>query len=343
MKLRPLSAPITVSLNVTNRCNLRCRHCSVEGGEALDEELNTDEWLSVIRELSDGKIFNVFINGGEPLVRQDIFVLLEELARHPIAVTLFTNATLITEEMADRLGKCHLRAISVSLDGSKPEIHDHLRGEGAFQETVAGIERLVRRELKVSISSVVTRFNLSDLPAIVKLAMELGARGISFNKLRALGRAASNELSTSKSQDMEVAETLLALEEEHGDFVRSTYSGRARIYRSDPPPGAQAMNLASCGAAKASCSIRPDGWVIPCNFLWGMKCGNVRDEDFITIWRHSSGMQQFRALSNLTVDDVAACRNCRYKSVCDAGCRAMAYVTYGSFTARDPFCWYDGK
>jgi SynChlorMet cassette radical SAM/SPASM protein ScmE len=343
MKIRPLSAPITVSLNVTNRCNLRCRHCYLASGEASYEEISTDEWLSLIHDLADCKVFNVFINGGEPLVREDIFVLLDELARHPIGVTLFTNATLVTEETADKLGECCLRGISVSLDGSKPKIHDRLRGEGTFLKTVAGIERLVRRGLKVGISTVVTRFNLSDLPAIVKLARELGARGIVVNELRALGRAASNELSTSKLQDREVAETLLTLEEEHGDFVRSTYSGRARIYRSDPPPDAQARNLASCGAAKASCSIRPDGWVIPCNFLWGMKCGNVRDEDFITIWRHSSGMQQFRALSNLTVDDVAECRNCRYKSVCDAGCRAMAYATYGSFTARDPFCWYDGK
>lgn len=343
MKIRPLSAPITVSLNVTNRCNLRCRHCSVEGGETLNGELSTDEWLAVIRELAESKVFKVFINGGEPLVREDIFVLLEELAGHPIAVTLFTNATLITEEMADRLDEYHLQAISVSLDGSKPEVHDCLRGKGTFHKTVTGIERLVQRGLKVGISTVVTPFNLSDLPAIVSLARGLGTSGISVSKLRALGRAASNGLSTSESQDMKVAETLLTLEEKHSNFVSSTYLGRARVYESTPRADAQAMNLASCSAAKSSCSIRPDGWVIPCNYLWDMKCGNVRGEDFITIWRHSPGMQQFRALSNLTVDDVVECRDCRYKSVCDAGCRAIAYATYGSFTARDPFCWYDGS
>jgi len=142
---------------------------------------------------------------------------------------------------------------------------------------------------------------------------------------------------------MEVAEVLLSLEEEYGDFIRSTYSVRARIYRSELQPDAQAKSLASCSAAKSSCSIRPDGWVIPCNYLWDMKCGNVRDEDFITIWCYSSGMQQFRALSNLTVDDVPECRDCKYKSVCDAGCRAIAYTICGSFTARDPFCWYNGE
>jgi SynChlorMet cassette radical SAM/SPASM protein ScmE len=341
--VRALSAPITVSLNVTNRCNLRCRHCCLARREAVSEELGTHEWLALIRELAACQAFRIQVNGGEPLVREDIFALLEELTKHPFAVTLFTNGTLITEEIADRLGNFRLSGVSVSLDGSKPETHDALRGEGTFHRTLTGIERLILRGLTVGITCVVTQLNLGDLADTVRLARETGASGVSFQNLRALGRASGGALSLSRSEDRRVSETLLALQKAHDSFVSSAHAEWAKMYRTEPPGDAEAKHLATCSAAKSSCSIQPDGTVIPCNFLWDMICGNVRTEDFIDIWRRSSAMQQLRALSKLTVDHVPACRSCRYKSVCDAGCRAIAHTICGDWLARDPFCWYNGK
>jgi SynChlorMet cassette radical SAM/SPASM protein ScmE len=341
--VRTLSAPITVSLNVTNRCNLRCRHCFLACGEVCYEELGTNGWLSLIHQLADCKVFKIFVNGGEPLVREDIFVLLEELTRHPFAVTMFTNGTLITEETADRLANYKLSSVSVSLDGSKPETHDALRGEGTFNRTLTGIQRLIQRGLTVGISCVVTQLNLGDLADTVKLAQETGAIGISFQNLRTLGVASDGALSLSRSEDRRVAETLLALEKAHGSFVSSSHADRAKIYESEPPAAAEAKHLASCSAAKSSCSIRPDGTLIPCNYLWDVTCGIVREQAFIDIWRHSAGLRWFRALSELTVDDVPACRDCKYKSVCDAGCRAIAHTVCGDSLARDPFCWYNGR
>jgi radical SAM protein with 4Fe4S-binding SPASM domain len=74
-----------------------------------------------------------------------------------------------------------------------------------------------------------------------------------------------------------------------------------------------------------------------------MACGNVGEKALIDIWHDAAGLERFRALSQLTVDDVPACRDCKYKSVCDAGCRAIAYSICGDLLARDPFCWYNGR
>jgi radical SAM protein with 4Fe4S-binding SPASM domain len=304
--------------------------------------MSTSAWLSLIRHLAECKVFKILVNGGEPFVRDDIFVLLEEIDRQPFAVSLFTNGTLITESVARRLGELRFEAVSISLDGSTPQVHDSLRGEGAFDRTVAGIERLVRERVTVGISSVVTSLNVSDLSALVSLAKELGTQGITFNNLQTSGRSVSSGLSLSKSEDSETAKTLLALRERYGRFVSSTYIARANIYVRRAAPDAEARHLATCSAAKSSCSIRPDGEVIPCNYLWDMTCGNVRVGPFREIWRHSAGLARFRALSRLTVDDIPGCRGCKFSSVCDAGCRANAYAVCGSFTAPDPFCWYEG-
>ena len=97
-----LSAPLSVFLDITNRCNLRCRHCSASAGVPLDDELTTGEWLALIRRLAELKVFKVTVSGGEPLTRPDVFQLLDELERHHIAIRLNTNATLVDREMADR-------------------------------------------------------------------------------------------------------------------------------------------------------------------------------------------------------------------------------------------------
>jgi MoaA/NifB/PqqE/SkfB family radical SAM enzyme len=120
IKRGELSAPLTVFLDVTNRCNLRCHHCSASAGDELDHALTTEEWLALIRRLAELKVLKVIISGGEPLMRPDIFRLLEELDRWRIGIKMNTNATLVDEQVAARLaGFRMLRSLEVSLAGPR--------------------------------------------------------------------------------------------------------------------------------------------------------------------------------------------------------------------------------
>lgn len=336
-----LSMPVTVMLSITNRCNLRCLHCEPDSGNALTNELTTDQWLALIDDLAQKKVFNVFVSGGEPLVRKDVFALLERLTRHRLAVTLFTNAIPVTEQVADRLSELSIHSVMVSLDGSKPETHDRLRGPGAFVGAIRGIERLRRRDLKVSATMVVNRFNMDDIPATVRLAQDSGLSGIAVNQLRAMGRANRflDQIGLSREDNIRVAELLTSLQEKHDGFVGGTHLNRAKNYETSITSH-RPRTMASCSACRQSAAVTADGKVVPCNYLRQMEAGSVLEHSFEDIWRSSPVMHQFRALSQISVSEIPECRDCKYNSVCDGGCRAAAYAATGTFFSRDPACWY---
>jgi SynChlorMet cassette radical SAM/SPASM protein ScmE len=340
-----LSAPLSVFLNVTQRCNLRCAHCSVAAGDALDDELTTDEWLALIEQLAELKVFQVTLTGGEPLMRPDLFVLLEELDRQRIVTRLNTNATLVDSVAAERLARLRLlKAVTVSLDGSCPEIHDPLRGDGAFEGAVQGIRALLERGLEVSLSAVVTRLNQQDLEAMVYLTQRLGLRRISFNNLSPVGRMQSSWAAfwLPAERRKEVAARLAALAEVYGDLVAATFLNWHALLSKPPGEGAEPRHIHICGAAQESCAIRADGAVLACNLASDYVCGNIREGDLASIWRDSPQMQAVRQLPRQTSADVEGCRDCAYRFVCTTGCRADAWCTTGSWTGGPTaICWHN--
>lgn len=344
IKRDELSAPMCVFLNVTNRCNLQCRHCSASAGSPLDDELTTDEWLAFIKRLAELKVFQAIITGGEPLARPDILELMEELDRRRIVMKLNTNATLMDEELAGRLGRLKLlKSIAVSLDGSCAAIHDRLRGAGAFDKAVRGIEVLVRERQAVSISTVVTKLNVQDLEKMVLLAQRLGAGGIAFGNLRPAGRTLESmrEVWLGPKERKEVAQRLADLEAAHCGFVHSAFTSWHRLLSAPPRLADRAHPILVCSAGQDSCAICADGRVLACNLALDYVCGNIRDQDLGHIWLHSPKMQAVRDLAKHTVEDVEGCRDCAYRFTCTSGCRADSWIATGSWVGGPaPTCWF---
>ena len=128
--LRPL-----VVWNVTNRCNLRCRHCYISAEDrSYTDELTTDEAKAFLTDIGEMGCPGVLFSGGEPLVRKDLYELAEFGAAAGLRVVLSTNGTLITPEVAQRLAASGVKYVGVSLDGAR-EVHDEFRGRaGCFEE-----------------------------------------------------------------------------------------------------------------------------------------------------------------------------------------------------------------
>ena len=335
------SGPTDVALIVTNRCNLRCRHCVTACGASMPEELDTAEMLALVRRLGELKVFRVTVTGGEPLVREDLFQILDELQAQRVAVSFLTNGTLVDEQVARRLaGYRFLRSVSVSLDGGTARDHDRLRGSGTFEQAIAGICRLLRQGLAVGIGAVVTRENMDRLEKIVQLGEELGVSGVSFKTLFPAGRLTENAdaLFPDKPEMVRIAQTSVELEQRYRGFVRSGYSGWWSVYHRELDPDAPARRLLSCSTAKTSCTIRPDGQVIPCGGLWDLTCGDVRQQDLLAIWQDAPVLNRLRDLSVTPVDAIEECRDCRFNSVCTGGCRAEAWLATGQLLGLSPYC-----
>jgi SynChlorMet cassette radical SAM/SPASM protein ScmE len=343
---RVLSLPMTVTLGVTNRCNLDCKHCFASARRGYPDELDSAEMLALIDSLADLKIFRVEISGGEPFSRQDIFQLMERLATKKMRVSMNSNATLITPEAARRLAENPLfSGLSISFDGASANSHDALRGAGNFARALRGVSNLAQAGLRYKFFCVVNQHNRTELKAIVERARGLGARCIDFNGLVLGGRGKcfQRELALSTAEKSAVCEEVLALQEQYGSFVSGYYldwARRIRGFRAQPPPqDAKPRALGFCGAGTRSCAIRADGWVVPCHSLWDAKAGNLRQQTLRQIWQTAPLFQEFRAAARVSLSEVENCRSCSYNSVCNGGCRAAGYHAEGHFRAKDPFCW----
>ena len=191
--MKIFSAPEKVTLNTTNRCNLRCLYCGVSSTKNAPGDLRLAEWKSLVDELARIKVFNLLISGGEPFMRADFFELLQHILQYPFRISINTNATLIDEKIVSLLSaNRRLENIQISLDGADSSTHDYIRGQGSFKKILKGIGLLQKYHIPFSFYVVVCRNNRDHLEKIVDLAQKVNASQITFSALLPQGSAIEN-------------------------------------------------------------------------------------------------------------------------------------------------------
>jgi len=172
----PLAPPDTIQIMLTSRCNLRCTMCGVwKSGYKQDQEIGTEDVKSLIDQALDMGVKTVYFTGGEALLREDLFELIEYAARDGVITTFNTNGTLITESVAERIANSGLRSLTFSIDSPREKVHDSLRGEGVFRKAMSAIESINRYKKNTGrpdlvLCGVAMRQNAADLDGLVKLA-----------------------------------------------------------------------------------------------------------------------------------------------------------------------------
>ncbi|RZB28997.1 MAG: hypothetical protein AEth_01601 [Candidatus Argoarchaeum ethanivorans] len=334
--------PKSILFEITYRCNLRCIHCYEP--EYSGEEMSTDEVLCLIDQAAELGVPHISVGGGEPLVRKDIFTLLEYASDKHIAVELLSNGTLIDEDTAKRLVACGVRAVSVSLDSATPEVHNAIRRKDCFETVIHAIECLIDAGLRVEINTTFTKLNLRDFEGVVRLSKKLGASLVRAVRLVSLGRAEENDaLISPASEDYHwFSDMLYEVSKKYSDknfavtgddaFAPFLYI-KNKKQRMTWLPG----NYMGCIGGRVIVSIDPYGNVYPCGYLkypefYG---GNVTEESLKDIWTREDS---FKELRNLTLP-TGKCRGCEYLEFCRGGCRGAAYIKTKSLTAPDPYCW----
>ena len=178
--------------HTNNSCNLTCTHCLVESHPGGDPGLTTERLKSIMDEVSDLGVHRFYFTGGEPFVRNDIFDLIEYITQEKKAeLIILTNATLFRGERLERLKKQdRLRLkLQVSLDGTRPEVNDPIRGEGTFRSIMDGLRTAGDLGFETSLTAAVTGTNISDMVHLPELAKSHGAKSIHLMWLHRRGRA----------------------------------------------------------------------------------------------------------------------------------------------------------
>jgi AdoMet-dependent heme synthase len=355
----------SVSWNLTQRCNLTCAHCymSAFGGADTRDELSTAECRRVVDEIAlvNPNVF-LILTGGEPLLRPDLFDVAAHATDRGFTVVFGTNGVLLREREARRMRAVGVLGASLSLDSTDRERHDRFRRlPGAWDGAVRASKVLRSEGLDFSLHMSVTDWNLEEVPAMIDLARELGARVLNFFFLVRTGRGAALTDITpeqyervltylAKAQAVGGADADLATPDvaafedpwsapvgRAGDLlIRAKCAPHFRRIIWELDPASRLLgNYAhgACPAGKYYCRITPAGDLTPCPFM-PVSAGNLRRASFGELWRGAGVLEALRepALGG-------RCGVCEFSRIC-GGCRCRAYATSGDYLAEDPACAY---
>jgi len=359
--------PLMIVWNITAKCNLRCKHCYEDAGvlsKGLPDELTREEKIKTMEEICELNIPTFAFAGGEPLLDPVFWELAEIGKKAGLYMSINTNGTLITEEVAERLKDIGFAYYGVSLDGSTAEVHDNFRGvNGAFEKALRGIKNLIKvgEADKVCISYTVARENSilrNEIPKMLKLRDELGIRKVVFYNYIPCGRAGvENDLTAEEREklfeifykDLQSGkETLLSTAPQFGRFCKQMYEserGEFTVIGHFASGSAKKLEslvelIGGCGAGRAYIALQPDGSITPCVFMPDLVIGNIKKdgeikgENLINVWDNSPVLNKIRDRRNHP--ERYGCRG-KYFAVC-GGCAARAYAYFGSVEAPDPGC-----
>jgi mycofactocin radical SAM maturase len=323
----PLGAPVTVTWEITPRCNLSCRHCLSGGGDwNSGAELDFDRCRRFIDQLGRMEVFQINFGGGEPFLREDFVDILDYAHSKGITTCVSTNGTVHDARLAGKLARMKLLRIQVSLDGATAAVNDAIRGAGTFERILTGLELFVKHGVPhLSVNTVVTRANFHEIGLLCALARRYGIQS-RLSRFRPSGkaRAAWRDLHLDRDQVLGLADFLNAHPEVlTGDSFFSIADERRRR-----------LGLNACGAARMTCCILPDGSVYPCAFLQDEPFlgGNILRETLEEIWLHAPSFTRLRSIR------VDACAGCSRFSLCHGGCPAVANFLEKSPDRPDPEC-----
>ncbi len=347
------ATPIVV-WNMTNRCNLSCRHCYIEAEDrAYKGELTTAEAKAFIDDLAAMKVPVLLFSGGEPLIREDLFELGAYAVAKGIRPVISTNGTLITPEVARKIKETGFQYVGISIDGTE-EVHDFFRGrKGCFAETLQGIRNSLAAGNKTGVRFTVNKLNRHTLPEILDLVeKEKIARFCMYHLVYAGRGKGIADLDTTAEEKRQTIDLLI---EKTLDFnsrgveveILTTDNHADGIYilqhieRTQPERVEEIKKLLAmhggCSAGEKMANVDPRGDVHACQFWGHVTLGNVREKPFSAIWQKSQD-EFLLKLRDKAGQLEGRCGECRYKSLC-GGCRIRAEAATGNLWGEDPACY----
>jgi len=335
------AAPTLVSFAVTRECNLKCKHCYSQSVDSPHpNELNTAEAKRLISEIAEAGARILILDGGEPLMRPDIFELVHHSRSTGLTTVMGTNATLITAEVAAKLVEADIQGLAISLDGTDAETHDAFRGvEGAWEDALEGIENVRRAGIPFQIAPTLRQGRWEQWGAIADKAREWGANAVEVFDYVAVGRGAeSPELELTVEERRAFVKEYIARQRAEDEMIYRCIAIPqmwVEVEKTVPEDEVLMKFVRSCCAAGTRyCTILYDGTVYPCMLLQE-ETGDVRESSFVDIWQNSEVFQILRDRDKLE----GKCGRCDYRNVC-GGARCRVYAQTGSLTAEDPGCWF---
>lgn len=333
----------TLYVYLTGGCNLACRHCwlapSFHPDGGTGGHLSVELFERALDEAIPLGLQSVKLTGGEPLLHPDLLRLAEILKERSIGFTIETNGTLVTEELAQALReKSTLGFISVSIDGSRAELHDPFRGVvGSFDRAVSGVKALVKAGYRPQIIMSLHADNVDDIEPLVRMAEGLGAGSVKFNLVQPCGRG---EQLSDTGQTLSIERLV-----EIGRWVERDLQPRCSInlHYSWPMAFFSLKRLANdslgvCGI-HSILGILPAGQLAMCGIgemIPELCYGHLGVDNLAEVWATHPMLADLRATVPGRLEGI--CARCLMRESCLGSCVAQNYHEARSLTAPYWFC-----
>ena len=346
--------PKWVAWEITRKCNLNCIHCrSASTINSEEGDFTFERALKLIDEIAEISTPTLVLTGGEPLLRDDIWEIAKYADKKGFRVCIATNGTLIDEEVCKKMKEVNIKMVSLSLDGSTPEIHNDFRKQpGAYEAVMNAIKLLKEHDIPFLINSSFTKRNAHDIPNVFKKAKELGAKAWYMFLVLPVG---SGEEANAELLNAEESEYWLnwhyQLEKElilKGDdsilvrptcaphyyriFIQNAKKEKLNIKRRNLKLGTGGSK--GCVAGQYIAYVDCHGWLRPCSYF-PISDINVFEVPFHKAWFESKILEDLRHPERIK----GRCGQCEYLKVC-GGCRVRAYWEFGDYMQEDPICRY---
>lgn len=304
-----------LTVSCTTRCNFQCPYCSKKEFATVDLEHGLLK--KALREALDLGLNKVELTGGEALLYPHFWETVDFLTEHKVMVQLVTNASLITEQTAQKLAASKVN-VAVSLSTLDAAEFTNLSGRtGKYQKVIEALGHLKRAGCRAdqypmfAVHSLASKKTFHELKALRRFAREKEC-GFVLNRAIPVGGLTAGNVPA--GHDLQ-------------DFLDSEFSGRQQAlipFSGDTP----------CNRLQTGCYIGSDGKVRPCSSI-DIVVGDLKTESISAIWKQSEILEQCRTIEQRLE---GSCRNCPEHHRC-YGCRAAAYAVWGSITAPDPGCF----
>ncbi|MBI4297026.1 MAG: TIGR04053 family radical SAM/SPASM domain-containing protein [Chloroflexi bacterium] len=351
--------PFMAFWEVTRACLLSCRHCRAEAQPLRHpQELSTEEGFRLMDQICEMGQPLFIITGGDPMMRPDLFTLLEYGVKKGMRVSLAPSTTpLVTREALQRVKDVGVARISFSIDGSKPETHDAFRRTpGSFRRAVEIMELILEVGLSLQVNTTVSRHNIDDLDALAELVASFKPAMWSLFFLVPTGRGQRDDVLTpqqhedvfhwlydlSKRVPFDVKTTAaqhyrrMIVQQHRAEAIArgGSLSPQVQLEVSGPGFNYDAVGRAPKGVndGNGCLFVSHTGDVYPSGFL-PISGGNVREQPLAQVYRQSPLFQILRDPVKLK----GKCGRCEYNGIC-GGSRARAYAFTGDYLAAEPCC-----
>jgi pyrroloquinoline quinone biosynthesis protein E len=324
--------PLWLLAELTYRCPLHCAFCfNPVDFAAHADELSTEEWLDVLRQARALGAVQCGLSGGEPMLRDDLELIVAEAHRLGYYINLLTSGVGFTEARAAALKAAGLDHIQLSFQDSTPEINDFLTDTRTFalKEKVA---KLIKDNgWPMVMNVVIHRLNIDHIGRIIEMAADLGASYLELANSQYYSWAYVN-----RDQLLPSREQLQRAEAATNEW-RARLGDRMKIFFVVPDYYEGRPKKCMNGWGNVFLTVTPDGLALPCHtarMLPGLTFPKVRETSLREAWYDSEGFNRYRGTAWMK----DPCRDCGDRDKDLGGCRCQAFMLTGDTDAADPVC-----